>query len=143
MKAYTESIPLETKYIKLIINAIENADFLYNDYVKSGNFPTHNGESGEKWNYINKIINDSLPADRFQIKVMSRPGWQFIGIYDRANKYLYTLMRDNNLNNLRKKREAKLFHYTNALSKLNAKLHNEFELECQQISLFSVVVDGS
>lgn len=136
VKAYTKKIPLENEFIRAIINGIENADYLYREHMKVENFPTHNGDDGQKWNYINKAINETLPVDRFQIEVMQRGIWQFIGIYDKITGYLYTLMRQKNLSTLRKNADTKLFHYTNALSKLNSYLAGDFAIANEQMSLF-------
>ena len=116
---YSVDIPLNPMYIKMIIDAISNAYFLYQDHVDEQNFPTDNGKEGEVWNYINKCVIDLLPADRFQITVMNRGRWKFLGIYDRKNRYLYTLMREKNLKNIRNTISKHMFHYVNALSKLN------------------------
>lgn len=135
MKEYTKKIPLEVEEVREIIGGIENADYLYEEYVKTENFLTHNGRGGSKWNYINKTINETLPADKFQIEVMQRGIWEFLGIYDKVTGYLYTLMREKNLSNLRKNAESKLFHYINALSKLNEYLDGSYYTVNQQMSL--------
>lgn len=135
---YSEKIPLDSVYVKNIIDAISNAYFLYKEHVNEQNFPTDNGREGEIWNYINKCIMESLPTDRFQIVVMNRGRWKFLGIYDKAHKYLYTLMREKNLDNIRKTIDNHLYHYVNALSKLNDGLAETYETEYHQMSIFGV-----
>lgn len=135
---YSADIPLNQMYIKMIIDAISNAYFLYQDHVDEQNFPTDNGKEGEVWNYINKCVLESLPADRFQIIVMNRGRWKFLGIYDRENRYLYTLMREKNLKNIRNAISKHMFHYVNALSKLNDRLSGAYQTICHQMSLFGV-----
>ena len=136
MKRYEQKIPLETDKIKMIIRAIENADYLYeNDMIKE-NFPTDNGSGGTKWNYINREIKKILGDGRYQIEVLCCPPWKFLGIFDRKTGYLYTLMREKNLLNLRNHREAKLFHYTNVLSRLNDNLNGKYVIENEQMCLF-------
>ena len=54
MQQYTDKIPLDTNVVKLIIKAIENADYLYCSYLQEEKFPTNNGSEGAKWNYINR-----------------------------------------------------------------------------------------
>lgn len=132
---YTKNIPLDTKYIRMISNAIPNAYYLYKEHADELNSPTDNGKEGELWNYINKCISDVLPADRFQIIVMNRGRWKFLGILDKKESFLYTLMREKNLSNIQKKISEHLFHYLNALSKLNDELASEYE-PYQQLSLF-------
>ncbi len=132
---YTKNIPLDTKYIRMISNAIPNAYYLYKEHADELNSPTDNGKEGEVWNYINKCISDVLPADRFQIIVMNRGRWKFLGILDKKESFLYTLMREKNLSNIQKKISEHLFHYLNALSKLNDELASEYE-PYQQLSLF-------
>lgn len=130
---YTKNIPLDTKYIRMIFNAIPNAYFLYKEHVDELNFPTDNGREGEVWNYINKCILEILPADQFQIVVMNRGRWKFLGIFDKKERYLYTLMREKNLSNIQRKISEHLFHYLNALSKLNDELASEYEPIYQQL----------
>jgi hypothetical protein len=132
---YTKNIPLDTKYIRMISNAIPNAYYLYKEHADELNSPTDNGKEGEVWNHINKCISEVLPADRFQIIVMNRGRWKFLGILDKKESFLYTLMREKNLSNIQKKISEHLFHYLNALSKLNDELASEYE-PYQQLSLF-------
>lgn len=136
MEKYDEKIPLRGVEVKKIIRGIENGDYLCKEHFNENNFPTDNGKEGEVWNYINKEIKDSLSIDKYQIIVMNRGRWKFLGIYDKTTKYLFTLMRDKNLQNLRKKPYDNLYHYLNALSKLNDGLLNKFQTGYQQMSMF-------
>lgn len=129
-------IPLNPLYIRTIAEAIPNAYFLYSEHINEQNFPTDNGRDGEIWNYINKCVLEELPADRFQIIVMNRGIWKFLGIYDKETHYLYTLMREKNLTNIQKGITDHLFHYLNALSKLNDELEEIYEPVYHQMSLF-------
>lgn len=135
---YMTDIPLNSAYIKIIVDAIPNAYFLYQGHIEEQNFPTDNGREGEIWNYINKCIVEALPADKFQISVMSRGRWKFLGIYDRVTRYLYTLMREKNLGNIRKAISEHLFHYVNALSKLNDPLSDTYQTIYHQMTMFGV-----
>lgn len=135
---YSMDIPLGSAYIKMIIDAIPNAYFLYQEHIDEQNFPTDNGSEGEIWNYINKCVVEVLPVDKFQIIVMNRGRWKFLGIYDRASKYLYTLMREKNLKNIRKTISEHLFHYVNALSKLNDSLADTYQTVYHQMTMFGV-----
>lgn len=136
MCKYDVKIPLDRKYINIFVSAIESADYLYRNYMLEEEFPTDNGSEGAKWNYINKLVKTGLSEDRFQIEVLYRGPWKFLGIYDRKTKYFYTLMREKNLNMLRRNAMCKLFHYTNALSKLNDRLKNGYTVENEQLCLF-------
>lgn len=135
---YLTDIPLNSTYIKMIIDAIPNAYFLYQEHIDEQKFPTDNGREGEIWDYINKCVAEVLPADKFQVVVMNRGRWKFLGIYDRDSKYLYTLMREKNLGNLRKTISEHLFHYINALSKLNDKLADIYQTVYHQMTMFGV-----
>lgn len=135
---YSMNIPLDPMFIRMILNAIPNAYFLYQGHINKQNFPTDNGSEGEIWNYINKCVMEVLPADKFQIVVMNRGRWKFLGIYDRTSKYLYTLMREKNLKNIQKTISEHLFHYVNALSKLNDSLANKYQTMYHQMTLFGV-----
>lgn len=133
---YEQKIPLEIKYIRMICEAIPNAYFLHKQHIDENNFPTTNGKELYIWNYMNKNISDVLPTDKFQVVVMKRRSWAFIGIYDKEEKYLYTLMREKNLTNLQKNISKNLIHYLNVLSKLNDPLKQKYEPIAHQVSLF-------
>lgn len=135
---YELDIPLKPLYVKMIAEAIPNAYFLYHDHIEEQHFITDNGRGGEIWNYINKCVSEVLPANRFQILVMNRGIWKFLGIYDKQTRYLYTLMREKNLRNIRGRITYHLFHYLNALSKLNDALDEEYEPIYHQMSCFGV-----
>ena len=136
MEKYDEAIPLGGLEVKKIVKVIEDADYLYKEYFNDNNFPTDNGKEGEIWNYINRGVIEQLPVEKFQIIVINRGRWKFLGIYDKTTKYFYTLMRDKNLKNLRKKPHEHLFHYLNALSKLNDGLLGSYSVDYQQMSMF-------
>lgn len=137
MQQYTDKIPLDTNVVKLIIKAIENADYLYCSYLQEEKFPTNNGSKGAKWNYINREVEKDMEEGRYQIEVLCRGPWKFLGIYDRETRYFYTLMREKNLHSLRKNQNTKLFHYVNALSRLNEGLRSMYAVEYEQLCLFS------
>lgn len=77
-----------------------------------------------------------MEEGRYQIEVLYRGPWKFLGIYDRTTRYFYTLMREKNLLSLRKNQSTKLFHYMNALSRLNEGLKDEYVVENEQLCLF-------
>lgn len=129
MERYKEKIPLDTCVVKSIVKSIENADYLYQNYLQEEKFPTDNGSEGAKWNYINREVKNDMEEGRYQIEVLYRGPWKFLGIYDRTTRYFYTLMREKNLLSLRKNQSTKLFHYMNALSRLNEGLKDEYVVE--------------
>lgn len=136
MDRYKEKIPFDDRSIKVCVKAIEDADYLYKDYISEEEFLTNNGSEGLRWNYINREVKKNLTEERFQIEVLHRGPWGFLGIYDRATKYFYTLMREKNLAVLRKSADARLFHYTNAFSRLNDILKETYTVENEQLCLF-------
>ena len=77
-----------------------------------------------------------MEEGRYQIEVLYRGPWKFLGIYDRMTRYFYTLMREKNLLSLRKNQSTKLFHYMNALSRLDEGLKDEYVVENEQLCLF-------
>lgn len=109
MERYKEKIPLDTCVVKSIVKSIENADYLYQNYLQEEKFPTDNGSEGAKWNYINREVKDDMEEGRYQIEVLYRGPWKFLGIYDRMTRYFYTLMREKNLLSLRKIRVQNFF----------------------------------
>ena len=48
MERYKEKIPLDTCVVKSIVKSIENADYLYQNYMQEEKFPTDNGSGGGK-----------------------------------------------------------------------------------------------
>ena len=47
MERYKEKIPLDTCVVKSIVKSIENADYLYQNYLQEEKFPTdRNGSEG-------------------------------------------------------------------------------------------------
>lgn len=136
MERYKEKIPLDTCVVKSIVKSIENADYLYQNYLQEEKFPTDNGSEGAKWNYINREVKNDMEEGRYQMEVLYRGPWKFLGIYDRTTRYFYTLMREKNLLSLRKNQSTKLFHYMNALSRLNEGLKDEYVVENEQLCLF-------
>ena len=52
-------------------------------------FPTDNGSEGAKWNYINREVKDDMEEGRYQIEVLYRGPWKFLGIYDRIFLHPY------------------------------------------------------
>ena len=133
-----KNIPLDIEYIRTIAGAIPDAYYLYKEHVDENNFPTDNGREGEIWNYINKCISDGIPVDQFQLVVMNRGRWKFLGIFDKKEGYLYTLMREKNLANIQKKISDHLFHYLNALSTLNDDLAKNYEPIYEQLAMFDM-----
>ena len=49
MERYKEKIPLDTCVVKSIVKSIENADYLYQNYLQEEKFPTDNGSEGAIW----------------------------------------------------------------------------------------------
>lgn len=75
MKQYREKIPMDTSFIKSIVKAIENADYLYRNYLQEENFPTDNGSEGAKWNYINREVKNDVgeeTLDRILEKLIAK-----------------------------------------------------------------------
>lgn len=46
MERYKEKIPLDTCVVKSIVKSIENADYLYQNYLQEEKFPPDNGSGG-------------------------------------------------------------------------------------------------
>ena len=46
MERYKEKIPLDTCVVMSIVKSIENADYLYQNYLQEEKFPTDNGSGG-------------------------------------------------------------------------------------------------
>ena len=68
MERYKEKIPLDTCVVKSIVKSIENADYLYQNYLQEEKFPTDNGSEGAKWNYINREVIVDMVEGIYQIK---------------------------------------------------------------------------
>lgn len=134
MRDYDKRIPLEKEVISLLADCINEGHSDHRFYMATEKFLTDNGGDMNIWNYINKSIAGRMPDNLFQIAVFTRNRWQFIGIYDKRTKYLYTLMRAKNFEILRKQTEKKKRHYLNGLSLFNKDLRGNYYLKGQQLS---------
>ena len=52
MERYKEKIPLDTCVVKSIVKSIENADYLYQNYLQEEKIPTDNGSGGGQNGFI-------------------------------------------------------------------------------------------
>lgn len=136
MPKYIEEIPLEKEHIMSIVSGITQGRLLFRDYMREENFPTDNGSQMSIWNYMNRAIRDKLPTERFQTVIMQRGIWKFLGIYDKDTRYLYTLMRKENLKILRQNPISKKYHYLNVLSKINDGLSQKYDVVEEQMAMF-------
>lgn len=136
-KQYDAPIPFEKGFPQRVAKSIEMGHFLFMEHQREENFNTSNGADSYIWNYYNREITKELPADRYQIIPVQRGRWQFLLIYDRLTSYLYTLMRKKRLSTLRTNANSELFHYTNALARLNSSLSNDFYLDNEQMQIDS------
>lgn len=139
MAFYGEPIPLDEEYRYMLIDAIQEASYLFSEYLKEHNLPTNNGHDGVKWNFINKQVISKFNSDRFAINVTSRGIWEFILIFDKVTGFLFTLMRDKNFINLQKNADKNLYHYLNALSRYNKDLYKEYIPVYEQGDLFDEI----
>lgn len=136
MPKYNNTIPFEGEYKRAVAEGIVDGTYLFQEHLRAENFPTDNGCDMHLWNYINRAVSMRLPNDRFQVVVMHRGRWGFLGIYDNVTKYLYTMMRDENFKRLHSDAVSHRFHYLNVLSGLNEPLKESYDVIEEQLCLF-------
>ena len=134
---YNKKIPIEDDTIKSIIKAIEDGENEYYDVYYENPTITQNGKGAAIWNYINTSLSHSLEGTRYKVGILSRGIWKLVYLYDEETKYLYTFMRKQNYDSIRKMgSENNLLHYSNLLSVLNGELLDTYEPEFKQMSWF-------
>lgn len=138
---YSKKIPMQSDYVKLFVKSFEDGEFDYREISEEHWTVTHNGQGALIWNHIfTEIYKNFSGYEGFEVGIFNRGIWGALYLYDRNTQYLYTFMRYKNFVNLQNKNpENRLFHYCNAMSRLNGKLRGTYQVENEQLSFLPEV----
>ena len=125
-------INLEFNEKECIVDAILNGLEKSHDYFTANRTITSNGREGERWNYINEEVKNTL-ADKFEVSLCKRRIWEIILIYDKETRSLYSLMKDKRLGELREEIKSNGMHYATVLA---TSINSHFQYEVQDQMTF-------
>ena len=130
MVKYDISLDFNDK--ECIVDAILSGLEKSHDYFTSNRTITNNGREGERWNYINEEVKNTL-SDKFEVSLCKRRIWEIILIYDKETKCLYSLMKDKRLGELREEIKSNGMHYATVLATY---INSHFQYEVQEQMTF-------
>lgn len=133
---YEKKIPMTQEEIKLIIKAVEDGELDYLEHFSEHPTATQNSRGAAIWDKINTHLINNFSVSGFKVHKIIRGMWSVIYVFDEKSKYLYTVMRTANFENLLKQKKKQ--HYINILSRLNRELLDYYETPYQQRSLFDL-----
>lgn len=94
---------------------------------------TNNRQHMAKWDFINtSVTNSLLTNDRYLVVPLDRGLFELVMVYDKLNKILYTIMKEQNFNKLISRNSISKAHYMDAM--LDANLR--YQENPNQISFF-------
>lgn len=126
------NIDLNFNEKECIVDAILSGLEKSNDYFTSNRTITKNGREGERWNYINEEVKNTL-SDKFEVSLCQRRIWGIILIYDKETRCLYSLMKDKRLRELREDIKSNGMHYATVLATY---VNSHFQYEVQDQMTF-------
>lgn len=122
---------LSRAIVKSIYDAV--SDDIKMDIINNG-FDTNNGTPTRIWDFINRNIGLNLPSTEFIAKPTKRGRWELKPIYDKNDGILYTLMREERFEQLRRETHKKAnSHYVQALA---YQLNQDIDYNDGQLTLF-------
>ena len=130
MVKYDISLDFNDK--ECIVDAILSGLEKSHDYFTSNRTITNNGREGERWNYINEEVKNTL-SDKFEVSLCKRRIWEIILIYDKAPKSHYSLMKHKRLGELRDEIKSNGMHYATVLATY---INSHFQYEVQEQMTF-------
>lgn len=122
-----------------IVDAILSGLEKSHDYFTSNRTITKNGREGERWNYINEEVKNTL-ADKFEVSLCKRRIWEIILIYDKETRSLYSLMKDKRLMELKEEIKSNGMHYAKVLAEY---INSRFQYEKKEQMTFIEESDSS
>lgn len=135
MSDYGELINRPLAFIKRIEKSLSSAigDDIKID-IKINELDTRNSIPNRIWDFINRNISKNFPKDEYITKPTKRGIWEIKPIFEKSTGILYTLMREERLNELKREvTKRKSVHYAQAL----AEVLNKDLIQCEeQLSLF-------
>lgn len=110
---------LDETGIKKIIDCINTGEAQYKEHFKREKFITNNGKYHEIWNYIYRNVNNSFCDYPYGCYKINRGNlWKFVAIYNKQEKILFVIMKENTFKELQKDLDNE-FHYIKILNHYN------------------------
>ncbi|MBX4266484.1 DUF5986 family protein [Clostridium estertheticum] len=135
MDGYGVLIDKSSDFIKKIEKSLANAigDDIRID-IKINGLDTTNSMPTRIWDFINRNIGKNFPSEDYIAKPTKRGIWEMKPIFEKSTGILYTLMREERLNELKKEvTKRSSAHYSQAL----AQVLNKDLISCEeQLSIF-------
>ncbi|MBN2796617.1 MAG: hypothetical protein JXR88_14500 [Clostridia bacterium] len=122
-------------FSKAVVKSIYDAvsDDIKMDVINNG-LDTNNGTPTRIWDFINRNIGINLPNTNYITKPTKRGRWELKPIYDKTDGIIYTLMREERFEQLKREVSKKsTSHYVQALAH---HLNQDIEYDNNQLSLF-------
>lgn len=132
---------LSSKYIKLVIKAINDSRVQYEEEANERNFPTRNGRFLDRWNFIFNNIKNSFTDEPFKCFVIPRGAlWEFVVIYNMNTNILYVLLKKDRFIGIKNDPSSK-YHYVRVLNSQNYCFKNEREEQMSFLDDFKTSPD--
>lgn len=113
-------IELEAIWKTTILDAMQVGVEVANGIFRQQKMATKNGKSIFVWNLINTEVKRALPKERFEVIVSKRGVWEFVLVLDIKSGYLYSFMKGDRFETVRKNYEKnKKLHYLEVLCGIN------------------------
>lgn len=139
MSAYsTQEITTSEDFKRTIAHCINDAigDDIISD-VKSNELITQNSTPSRIWDLIHRNIHKRFAAYDVISNPTKRGPWVMMPVFERSSGIIYSLMREDRFNSLRKTRlKRRNAHYVDAFSK---SLNKDLLAPQEQLSLFPAV----
>lgn len=130
MGEYRVLINESPDFIKRIEKSLSSAigDDIQID-IKVNELDTGNSTPNRIWDFINRNIGKNLPGEQYIAKPTKRGRWEMKPIFEKSTGILYTLMREERLEELRKEvTKRRSAHYAQALAEI---LNNDL-ISCEE-----------
>ncbi|MCM0648436.1 DUF5986 family protein [Clostridium swellfunianum] len=118
MEGYGELVNKSSDFIKRVVKSLSEAvgDDIKLD-IKINELDTGNGTPNRIWDFINRNISKNFPEEHYVSKPTKRGSWEMKPIFEKSTGMLYTLMREERIEDLRKEvTKRKSAHYAQALA---------------------------
>ena len=81
------------------------------EYLRNTNQETYNGLKSQRADFINTNLRDSIVADAIELMKFNRSSWQGCLIIDRDHKITMTIMTEQTLKAIPRKKNRRIPHY--------------------------------
>ncbi|MCT4620927.1 MAG: DUF5986 family protein [Marinisporobacter sp.] len=135
MEDYGVLIDKSPDFIKRIEKSLSSAigDDIKID-IKVNELDTRNSIPNRIWDFINRNISKNFPKENYIAKPTKRGIWEMKPIFEKSTGILYTLMREERIEELRKEiPKRRSAHYAQALAEV---LNKDLMTHQEQLSFF-------